>query len=146
MLRTAAHHVLVATHLRELGELVRRERPNVAHFHNTFPLITPSAYAACREQGVPVVQTLHNYRLVCCAATFFRDGRDLRDLHGRPALGRRPPPLLSRLDGRLAGGRVDAEAQLGRGTFQAARRRLRGIERVRGRTVRARGPARATAS
>ena len=57
-----------------MAALIRRERPQLAHFHNTFPLITPSAYAACRANGVPVVQTLHNYRIVCSSATFFRDG------------------------------------------------------------------------
>lgn len=59
---------------RELAELIRHERPDVAHFHNTFPLISASGYAACQEQGVPVIQTLHNYRTVCAAATFYRDG------------------------------------------------------------------------
>jgi glycosyltransferase involved in cell wall biosynthesis len=48
--------------------------PDVAHFHNTFPLISPSAYYAMRELGIPVVQTLHNYRLLCPASTFLRDG------------------------------------------------------------------------
>jgi glycosyltransferase involved in cell wall biosynthesis len=48
--------------------------PDVAHFHNTFPLISPSAYYAMRELGIPVVQTLHNYRLLCPTATFLRDG------------------------------------------------------------------------
>ena len=48
--------------------------PDVAHFHNTFPLISPSAYYAMRQMGVPVVQTLHNYRLLCPAATFLRSG------------------------------------------------------------------------
>lgn len=60
--------------LRDLGEVVRRERPDVAHFHNTFPLISASGYAACRGHGVPVVQTLHNYRLVCAAGTHYRRG------------------------------------------------------------------------
>jgi glycosyltransferase involved in cell wall biosynthesis len=46
----------------------------VAHFHNTFLRISPSAYYACRAAGVPVVQTLHNYRLLCPAATFYRAG------------------------------------------------------------------------
>jgi glycosyltransferase involved in cell wall biosynthesis len=41
--------------------------------HNTFPLVSPSVYAACRDAGVPVVQTLHNYRWLCTAATFYRD-------------------------------------------------------------------------
>lgn len=61
--------------LREIGALLDRERPAVAHFHNTFPLVSASGYEACRERGVPVVQTLHNYRMVCAAATFFRDGQ-----------------------------------------------------------------------
>ena len=60
---------------REMREIVRRERPDVAHFHNTFPLISPSAYAVCREEGVPVVQTLHNFRFVCPQAILTRDGR-----------------------------------------------------------------------
>ena len=59
----------------ELSDLIRRERPEVAHFHNTFPLISASGYVACRDQGVPVVQTLHNYRIVCAAATFPRAGK-----------------------------------------------------------------------
>jgi glycosyltransferase involved in cell wall biosynthesis len=60
---------------RALGELLTREKPEVAHIHNIFPLISPSAYYACAESGVPVVQTLHNYRLLCAAATFLREGR-----------------------------------------------------------------------
>jgi glycosyltransferase involved in cell wall biosynthesis len=69
-----------------LRALMRETRPDVAHFHNTFPLISPSAYFACREAGVPVVQTLHNYRLLCPAATFFREGRVCED-----CLDRTPP-------------------------------------------------------
>lgn len=60
---------------RELSRLIRRTRPDVAHFHNTFPLVSPSAWAACRDQGVAVVQTLHNYRLVCAGGLLTRDGR-----------------------------------------------------------------------
>jgi glycosyltransferase involved in cell wall biosynthesis len=59
----------------DLRSLLRRERPAVAHFHNLLPLISPSAYYACTGEGVPVVQTLHNYRLICPSATLFRDGR-----------------------------------------------------------------------
>jgi len=40
-------------------------RPDIVHVHNTFPLLTPSVYDACADAGVPVVQTLHNYRLGC---------------------------------------------------------------------------------
>jgi glycosyltransferase involved in cell wall biosynthesis len=60
---------------RELRALIHDEQPEVVHIHNTFPLVSPSAYYAAAAEGVPVVQTLHNYRLLCPAATFFRDGR-----------------------------------------------------------------------
>ena len=46
----------------------------VAHFHNTFPLISPSAYYAARGRGAAVVQTLHNYRLICPGALLSWDG------------------------------------------------------------------------
>jgi hypothetical protein len=52
----------------ELSNVIRRTRPDLAHFHNTFPLISPSAYAACQDNAVPVVQTLHNYRFICPGA------------------------------------------------------------------------------
>ncbi len=74
---------------RDLGRTLARERPDVVHVHNTFPLISPAVLYACREAGVPVVHTLHNYRLFCAAATLFRDGRPCRDCVGRlpwPAL------------------------------------------------------------
>lgn len=67
---------------RELRELIGSERPDVAHFHNTFPLISPSAYAACRKSGVPVVQSLDNPRLLCPAGTFYRDGHLCEDCLG----------------------------------------------------------------
>lgn len=59
---------------RELGSLLARERPDVAHIHNTVPLISPSAYYACKEAGVPVIQTLHNFRLFCPSGDFLREG------------------------------------------------------------------------
>lgn len=59
----------------EVRHVVLDHHPDVAHFHNTFPLISPAAYSACRSAGIPVVQTLHNYRLLCPAATFLRDGK-----------------------------------------------------------------------
>ncbi len=60
---------------REFLELLRKEKPDVVHVHNTFVMISPSIYSACYEAQVPVVQTLHNYRLLCPAGTFFRDGK-----------------------------------------------------------------------
>jgi glycosyltransferase involved in cell wall biosynthesis len=56
----------------ELRALIAREKPEVAFIHNTVPLISPSAYYACADAGVPVVQTLHNFRFFCPAGTFLR--------------------------------------------------------------------------
>jgi len=57
------------------AELLKQEKPEIVHVHNTFVMISPSIYSACREARIPVVQTLHNYRLLCPAATFYRDGK-----------------------------------------------------------------------
>lgn len=59
----------------ELRELIRRERPDIMHCTNIFPLISPSAYQAAHDEGVPVVQALRNYRLLCPSATMMRDGK-----------------------------------------------------------------------
>jgi len=60
---------------KEFRSILRQHKPDIVHVHNTFVMISPSIYSACKEEGVPVVQTLHNYRLICPAATLFRDGR-----------------------------------------------------------------------
>jgi glycosyltransferase involved in cell wall biosynthesis len=59
---------------KEFVGLLEREKPDLVHVHNTFVMVSPSIFSACREAKVPVVQTLHNYRLYCPAAIFFRDG------------------------------------------------------------------------
>jgi glycosyltransferase involved in cell wall biosynthesis len=58
----------------ELRQLFRTHRPHIAHFHNTFPLISPAAYYAAQAEDVRVVQTLHNFRLCCVNALLFREG------------------------------------------------------------------------
>jgi len=59
---------------KEFAELLKREKADLVHVHNTFMAISPSIYSVCSEQGIPIVQTLHNFRLLCPAANFFRDG------------------------------------------------------------------------
>ena len=68
----------------ELRQLIQIGRPDVVHCHNLLPLISPAAYYACRAEGVPVVQTLHNFRLLCPAATLFRKGAACNDCNGNP--------------------------------------------------------------
>jgi glycosyltransferase involved in cell wall biosynthesis len=59
---------------RALRRVLRSTKPDVAHVHNTFPLISPAAIHACGSERVPVVTTLHNYRLICANGLLFRDG------------------------------------------------------------------------
>jgi len=59
--------------------LVRSFKPDVAHFHNTFFVMTPAVFYACKDEGVPVVVSLHNFRLMCINGLFFRDGKPCED-------------------------------------------------------------------
>jgi glycosyltransferase involved in cell wall biosynthesis len=68
---------------RAIQALVRSTRPDIAHFHNTLPRISPAAYYAVTREGVPVVQTVHNYRLVCPSGLMFRDGSPCHACVGR---------------------------------------------------------------
>lgn len=68
---------------RKLAGVLADFRPDVAHFHNTFPLVSPAAYYACQQAGVRVVQTLHNYRLACPKATYYREGKVCEDCQGK---------------------------------------------------------------
>lgn len=60
---------------RDIQQKIIEFQPDIVHFHNTFMMISPSVYYICRKMGVPVVQTLHNYRLICPNATFYRDNQ-----------------------------------------------------------------------
>jgi glycosyltransferase involved in cell wall biosynthesis len=64
---------------REFRRVLDREAPDLVHIHNTFMMISPSIYSACRKAQIPVVQTLHNFRLLCPGASFFRDGKVCED-------------------------------------------------------------------
>lgn len=68
---------------RALRQVIARERPAVAHVHNTLPLLSPSVYYAASAERLPVVQTLHNYRLMCPAAVCYRDGHVCTDCVGK---------------------------------------------------------------
>jgi hypothetical protein len=63
----------------DLQRLLRDRNPDVAHFENIFPLVSPAAYYACHAEGVPVVQTLRNFRMVCPSGILHRDGAICED-------------------------------------------------------------------
>ena len=58
----------------EIKEIIRTQKPDIAHIHNIFFCITPSVYFALKEENVPIVQSLHNYRLFCLRGTFYNKG------------------------------------------------------------------------
>ncbi len=74
-LKTAKRTIWNETTHDEIAGLRDQHRPDVVHFHNTFPLISPSAYYAARRASVPVIQTLHNFRVICPGSTLLRDDR-----------------------------------------------------------------------
>lgn len=80
-IETAGRAVYSTSARRSLRHEIERVWPDVVHVHNFFPRLSPSVYDACRD--VPVVQTLHNYRLLCPNALFFRDGHACEDCLGR---------------------------------------------------------------
>lgn len=67
---------------RELRAEIAAAAPDIIHAHNIFPLITASLYDAASDLGIPVVQTLHNYRNICASALLMRDGRICEDCVG----------------------------------------------------------------
>jgi len=73
-LAMAKNIIWAADTKRELTKLLALEKPQIVHIHNTFVMVSPSIYSTCQEANIPVVQTLHNYRLLCPKATLFRDG------------------------------------------------------------------------
>lgn len=64
---------------REIKRLIKSENIEIVHVHNTLNLISPSVYYAARAMKVPVIQTVHNFRLLCPGATFYRDGHICED-------------------------------------------------------------------
>ena len=60
---------------RAIARLAARERPDIVHVHNTFPLISPAAIHAIASLGLPCVVTLHNFRLFCANGSLIRQGR-----------------------------------------------------------------------
>jgi glycosyltransferase involved in cell wall biosynthesis len=68
---------------RDLAGLLTRERPDVLHLHNPYPLLSPWVVRTAHAHGVPVVQTVHNYRQVCSSGLYFRDGHNCHDCRGK---------------------------------------------------------------
>ena len=79
----AASPTVAPAALGRFADAVRRFRPDVVHVHNVYPLVSPAVVRRARRLGVPVVQTVHNYRHVCSPGTMYRDGHVCDDCVGR---------------------------------------------------------------
>ena len=60
---------------RDMRKALRSFRPDIVHIHNLYPFISPAVLPLCKRAGVPVVMTVHNYRLICPTGLFLRNGR-----------------------------------------------------------------------
>lgn len=82
-LRSAQKTIWSQETFKLVSEKLTTHRYDLVHVHNFFPLVSPSVYYAACDSGVPVVQTLHNYRLLCPNGLFFRQGKICEDCLGK---------------------------------------------------------------
>jgi glycosyltransferase involved in cell wall biosynthesis len=81
--RTTIDCVYSISAAQDTRKRISQFRPDLAHIHNFFPRLSPSVHYACHHAGIPVVQTLHNYRLLCPGATLSRGGKVCEDCVGK---------------------------------------------------------------
>lgn len=82
-IQTAIRTVWSSESYKAIHRRLSEQNYDILHVQNFFPLISPSIYYAAKDRGVPIVQTLHNYRLLCPNAKFFRDNRVCEDCLGK---------------------------------------------------------------
>ncbi len=81
--RAAVRTIWSSDSTHRVTEAIQRLRPDVVHVHNSFPLASPSVYWAADKAAVPVIKTLHNFRLMCPQAMLLRDGKVCEDCLGK---------------------------------------------------------------
>ena len=82
-LATGFQSVYSFEHAGKMRERIRCFQPDLVHIHNFFPRLSPAIHLACFGAGIPVVQTLHNFRLLCPGATFHRKGKICEECMGK---------------------------------------------------------------
>lgn len=84
-LRHAGRVIYSSRTAKDVLRSIEGQEIDVAHVHNTWPLLSPSIYRTLWNSGIPVVKTVHNFRWLCPVATFYRDGAICRDCIKRPS-------------------------------------------------------------
>ncbi len=67
---------------RNLGRLIERARPAVAHAHNVYHHLSPAIFSTLKAAGIPVVMTVHDLKLACPSYKMLRDGKVCEDCRG----------------------------------------------------------------
>ena len=62
---------------KKLSKILKSNNYHIVHVHNTHAKLSPSIYYACKNYGIPVILTLHNYRICCPKATLFRKNKSI---------------------------------------------------------------------
>lgn len=75
-IKTARNAIFNQEQYAQIKKFLLLEKPSISHVHNWFPLFSPSIYKAHQDAGVPIVQTLHNYRMSCASGNFQRNNQD----------------------------------------------------------------------
>ena len=78
-IKTAINVCYSREYSNKLSKRIKDFQPDIVHVHNFFPLLTPSIYDVSRLFGVPVIQTLHNYRIICPGSYMIRNGKICED-------------------------------------------------------------------
>ncbi len=60
---------------RDITAIIKENKPQIAHIHNVFPLISPSVYLALHNHNIPIVQTIYNFRFLCPNGLFYTNGQ-----------------------------------------------------------------------
>ena len=141
LLRAGASAVWSRSAARDVGRRLRSERTDIVHVHNLFPNLSPTVLRSARAADVPVVMTLHNYRLLCLPADLLRDGRICESCLGH--LPWRGVAYRCYRDSALGSGALATSLGLHRaaGTFDAVTRYLAVSEFVKAKHVEAGIPA-----
>jgi len=83
VVKTAVSPIYSRDSVQEFRALVERWRPDVVHVHNLFPLLSPMIVREARSREIPVVMTLHNYRIACIKGDLYRDGAKCKQCVGK---------------------------------------------------------------
>ena len=59
----------------EFDNYLKQNKPDVIHVHNFFPIMTPAIFFAAKKNNIPIIHTLHNYRLICPTSTLMHNNR-----------------------------------------------------------------------